>query len=209
MDMRNIIEYIEAGLRINPNESRKHAIGPVCFALLCTFGQGIILGDGWCVASCIMLALSIILWITVIILSVKKTVDNYVTIKALISTSFYLQTVFTQVFYYKMINGFNVITVAICVFPLAIPMFLALKNLRQLNKGIKLLSSKKKSKTPVAFSFSGIFGMWVAEYLLVGASQRFIFSFIVVGFTLVSCAFSIGLIAYQKLYFIKKYNLYK
>lgn len=75
-------------------------------------------------------------------------------------------------------------------------------NARKLSKN-QTISGKGQYIRWYSFAWTGVGGMLIAKTFLSQMSQKSAMAFVILAFTILSCIFAVGLLSYQRLYFLK------
>ncbi|MBR2722422.1 MAG: hypothetical protein IKB75_06570 [Clostridia bacterium] len=196
-------EYIQIGLLPGPRKQiRKVALGPLLITPLGIW-PCIILGGIWFIPMSLVLLFSVALTVAIFIISFQQfTIRNRLIMQALLYSNFVFQFLMIGTVCYLLTYGFNFWILLLYIPPLTTPVILGCCNARNLRLN---RMRYHRGGLWVAFPFGavGIVGFMMAKVVLQRATQNvaIIIALIVVVF--VSSMLSIGLLAYQKLYYIK------
>lgn len=207
MDSDQYIRYIEAGLGISPKKKqfRKLALGPLFMILLMGIIPCVVLGGYWLILLSIMLITTIAMTLTIFIMSSKPlTIRNRLEMQALLYTNWVFQVLMIETMFFLIAYGVNFVLVLIYIPPLATPLALGLKNAKKLRMNGAWLQ-KKGATVLLPFGWAGMIGVCLAKSFFRQATNQGVMVFVIVSLTALSCAFSIGLLAYQRIFYLKKY----
>ena len=133
------------------------------------------------------------------------TIKNKLTMQALIYTNWIVQILLLQTMFYFMVCGANFLIVLMYIPVLATPIALGLKNAKRLH--LRCVPPRKEWILPfLPFGWAGIIGASLAKKFFQRATNEIAIFFVIISLTILACVFSIGLLAYQKIYYLKKYT---
>ena len=207
MGSNQYIKYIEAGLSISPSKRqfRKIALGPFLLVLLMGVIPCVVLGGYWLILLSIMLVTSIAMTLLTFIFSSKSlTTMNQLIIQSLIYSNWFFQIVMLQTMFYLIVYGVNFKLILIYMPPLITPLVLGLRNAKYLRLGY-LVPKKRTPSFVLSFAWSGIIGICLAKSFFQQLTNETAMVFVMMSFTFLSCVFSIGLLSYQRIYYLKKH----
>ena len=207
MNSNQYIKYIESGLGIRPerNQFRKIALGPFLLVLLMGVIPCVVLGGNWMILLIIMLVTSITITIVVFIISLKQlTIRNRLIMQAFIYSNWVLQTLMLQIMFYLITWGADFVLVILCMPPLITPLVLGLLNGKRLRSN-SIILQKRSASVIFPFAWGGIIGVLLAKSFFHSSTNKMVMLFVIVSLTVLSCIFSIGLLSYQRLFYLKKY----
>ncbi len=212
MDPNVVSAYIQSGLGIPPvpKQFRKTAIAPFFMVLLIGVYPGAILGSYWLVLSLVMIVSSLAMAVSVFVLSKKElTLHNRLTMQAVSYSNWIIQIVLIQTLYYTTIYGVDLWMALMYLPPIVTPLLVGKRNVRRLQSGKTYPAPPKNGWVcGIVFGFSGILGVRLGKALLSsGTSSQVAVAIALVCFTLISCPMSLGLLSYQRIYLLKKYNV--
>lgn len=201
------IDYIESGLGIPPNgrQFRKIALGPCLFVLLCGLIPCVVLRGNWLILLFVMLATSFSITTTVFVISFKPlSLVSRLVMQSLIYSNFVMQLLLLEAMFYIITWGIDYGLIPLLLIPLLIPFIIGAANARKLSKN-QTISGKGQYIRWYSFAWTGVGGMLIAKTFLSQMSQKSAMAFVILAFTILSCIFAVGLLSYQRLYFLKKY----
>lgn len=209
MDLSVVHAYINSGLGIRPEprQFRRAAVGPLLLVLLMGIIPGCVLGKGWLVLSIVMVVSATILFVVILGLSRRNmSVENRLIMQAIIYSNWVSQVILIQVMYYTMAWGVDLTLVLICIMPIVVPLIIGLRNSRSLRYQEKYTArATKNSQAAMFFGWTGVVGACVGKHFFSNVSNSVAIVFVIISLTMMACVFSFGLLAYQRLYYLKKY----
>lgn len=208
MHLNQYIEYIETGMGYwnTQKQFRKIALGPLLLVLLMGVVPCIVLKGGWLILMSIMLLSSFSMIFVIFVMSSKPlTIKNRLTMQALIYTNWVIQILLLQTMFYLIVYGVNFLIVLMYMPVLTTPIVLGLKNARRLQLR-RVPPRKEWICLFFPFGWAGIIGASLAKSFFQQAINEIAIFFVIISLTIIACVFSIGLLAYQKIYYLKKYT---
>lgn len=207
MRTNKYVDYIESGLGIAPNgkQFRKIALGPCLFVLLFGLIPCVVLRGSWLILLFVMLATSFSVTATVFVISFKPlSLVSRLVMQSLIYSNFVIQLLLLEAMFYIITWGADWGLVLLLLVPLLTPFVIGIRNAKQLRKN-QVIFKMRPYVYWFSFGWTGILGMLLAKIFLVQMSQKVAMFFVIIGLSVLSCIFSVGLLSYQRLYFFKKY----
>lgn len=202
-----VAQYIKSGLGI-PAESkqfRKIAVGPLLMAVSFGIGPGVILRNFWLVLLFFMLFSCLALMVAVFVLSKKElTVKNRLVMQAIIYSDWVLQVILIQTMYYIMAYGFGFSLILIWIAPVLTPLLLGIRNARRIRSDRIGRIKSTRNNLLLSFGCTGMVGVSLAKHFFQGATQEQAVCIVMVLLTFLSCLMSIGLLSYQRLFYLNK-----
>ena len=201
------INYIESGLGIPPHgkQFRKIALGPCLFVLLCGLIPCVVLRGNWLILLSVMLATSFSITTAVFVISFKPlSLVSRLVMQSLIYSNFVMQLLLLEAMFYIITWGIDYGLIPLLLVPLLTPFIIGVTNSKKLSKN-QTISGKRHHVRWYSFAWTGILGMLIAKTFLSQMSQKLAMAFVIFAFTVLSCIFAVGLLSYQRLYFLKKY----
>lgn len=208
MRLNQYIEYIETGMEYwnSRKQFRKIALGPLLLVLLMGVVPCIVLKGRWLILMSIMLSSSFSMFFVIFVMSSKPlTIKNRLTMQALIYTNWVIQILLLQTMFYLIVYGVNFLIVLMYIPVLATPIALGLKNAKRLQLR-RVPPRKEWICLFLPFGWAGIIGASLAKSFFQQATNEIAIFFVIISLTILACVFSIGLLAYQRIYYLKKYT---
>lgn len=207
--MDNYIEYIRRGLVFAPEKKfyRAQSAVPIFIAFLCLV-YGVVLKGAYLYAALGLIIFGVITIIVVFSLSAHEfTVKNRLTMQVAFCINWMVQFSGMATIVFVMKLGFNVCVFLIYLPAIIIPLLSGLNTSKKLKRKDHF---EKRKITPGTVGLGGtiawIIGSNIAA-LFRNVSQSTVAIVIVVCAIIINCAFSLGLLSIQRLYYISKYNL--
>ncbi len=207
MDANRVMAYVESGLGIRPEpkQFRKIAVGPFLMVMVMGMIPGVVLGGFWLFLALMMIATSLALAVVVFVLSSKKlTVMNGLIMQALNASNYVLQIGLLQTMWYTMSFGFDWVLVLLYLIPILTLLGMGWRNAKALRSN-RTFPYKSNMRFVCGFGWTGAVGVCIAKAIFQDISQKTALVIVILGFALLSCVFSIGLLAYQRIFYLKKY----
>ena len=207
MRANRYIDYIESGLGIAPNgkQFRKIALGPCLFVLLFGLIPCVVLRGSWIIILFVMLATSLAITATVFVISFKQlSLISRLVMQSLIYSNFVMQLLMLESMFYLITWGADWGLVPLLLVPLLTPFVLGLQNAKKLRKNQVIFQIRPRIYW-FSFGWTGILGIFLAKTFFNQMSNKVAIFFVIIGLSVLSCIFSVGLLSYQRLYFFKKY----
>lgn len=207
MRANKYVEYIESEPVIahNGKKYREFALGPCLFVLLCGLIPCLVLRGNWLILLFVMLATSFGIAAAVFVISFKPFSLKYrLVLHSLIYSNFVMQFLFIEAMFYIIAWGADLGLVILLLVPLLIPFAIGIQNAKKLRKN-QIISKTRQNIYGFSFAWTGVLGMLIAKTFSVQISQSVAITFVIFCLSVLSCIFSVGLLSYQKLYFLIKY----
>lgn len=207
MQANRYVDYIESGLGIAPNgqQFREIALGPCLLVLLIGLIPCVVLRGGWIILLFVMLATSSAITTTVFVISFKQlSIRSRLVMQSLIYSNWVIQLLMLETMFYLITWGADWVLILLLLIPLLTPFVLGLQNAKRLRKN-QIISKRRSRIYWFSFGWTGILGIFVSKAFFNEMSNKVAVLFVVIGLSVLSCVFSVGLLSYQRLYFLKKY----
>lgn len=207
MRANKYVEYIESEPVIahNGKKYREFALGPCLFVLLCGLIPCLVLRGNWLILLFVMLATSFGIATAVFVISFKPfSLKSRLVLHSLIYSNFVMQFLFIEAMFYIIAWGADLGLVLLLLVPLLIPFAIGIQNAKKLRKN-QIISKTRQHIYGFSFAWTGVLGMLIAKTFSVQISQSAAITFVIFCLSVLSCIFSVGLLSYQKLYFLIKY----
>ena len=204
--MNNYIEYIKAGIGLDPSFYKKSCCAMFILALLSAF-PGFVLGGFWLGLFVIMSLLALTATGYVWIISSKKlTVKNRLLIQTVIFSTVILQFIIIEIIVASNLFGIRPILFLFLLQPFLLPAIMAYLNDRALKSG----ESRSKNGGLViggsVFGFAGVIGMTIGRIFFADISQLTALIIIVICSSFIISMLSIGLLSIHRLYYLYQYE---
>ena len=201
------IDYIESGLGIasNGKQFRKIALAPCLWVLLIGLIPCVVLRGTWIILLFVMLATSLAITAIVFVISFRQlSIRSRLVMQSLIYSNFVMQLLMLETMFYLITWGADWGLILLLLVPILTPFVLGLQNANRLRKN-QIISITGSRIYWFSFGWTGILGTFLAKNFFNEMSNKTAMLFIILGLSVLSCIFSVGLLSYQRLYFFKKY----
>lgn len=208
MNLGKIYQYVESGLSIPPipKQFKQQGIAPFILVMVMGIVPGIVLKGWWLLLSLTMLSVSLLIGCMVLIYS-KRALNtiNRLKLQGLIYSNWIIQIVLLEIMYYTIAFGFNLLLVFICLIPVLTPCFIGIINDRRLR--FDAIPLKTNCRFLFSFAWTGLAGIGLGKILFQNASQKAAIAFVILSLVFLSSVLSIGLLAYQRILYIKLFDI--
>ena len=208
MNCDNTLEYIKSGLGIAPQRKlfRLLSCGPLFMAITMGLFPGVALKGVHLAISIIMLCMCLAVLIIVFIRSNQGlSVKNRLILQSTIYVGYIFELLLLELQWFLFAYSLNVFLVILYVPPILIPVLLGIKAAKKIRKDTPFRSKEiVHSGLRVSGAMAGFAGMAFAATFLRDVSQETVLIIIVVGISIVSSIFSVGLLSVQRLYYWHK-----
>ena len=209
MNKDNVYKYVAMGSMFKENEKlyKKTCFGPFLLTLFAGLTPGGILKGFWPFLSLAMTVLSLACGIAVLVLASDfLTVREALRLDAIMIGTWVFDLSILEIMYFTMWKGFNPFVLLINLPVVLVPLFAGIKTYKALKKQDYDPKKAAKGNIKASFFLCGILGMnFAAIFRNVDQSTACIV--ILLCFSIVNSFMSFGLLSFQKLYYMKKYEI--